>query len=248
MWGITRKVRQIIDQSRAKRDLCAAATLTELLAQRHVNAGDFQPDRDFFGQTLAVIRTLDAMQTYAHNNFSGEWSASQVDNCTAIFNHIRQNQLLKPGERFCDIGASRGRLTRMMQDQGVPAYAIDGTDYGVRHKLLDCDPARYAVYDFRIRIDVESFRRFFGLVTSFEVLEHIPVEHLDTFLDNMAHISSSCLVSIHHGGNEAENHYTVRDLDWWLAQFNKRGQAKAVVIPPLDQKWTDSSIVYARFS
>lgn len=241
-----RFLQNILLKFQTTRDVQAPATLTELLRQRGVAPESFDPAKHFFGHVLATIKTLDSAKRYAHENYSGQWSASNPENCAAIRDYIAR-QLLAPGGSACDIGASRARLTSLLLKDGYDAWAIDGTDYGLRNNMLDCPKERYAVFDFRIRLDTPALKKRFDLTTNFEVLEHIPTEHLDAFIQNMAFISRKALCSAHIGGQESENHYTVRDIPWWQEKFKPWGDATVVKVPVLSERWADSALFVVDF-
>lgn len=239
-------VRALWHRLTASREVAAPENLSEILRQHGTFEG-FDPCRHFFGNVLAKIRTLDAAGRFADANYNGQWSASNIENCIAIHDFLFKHDLIKAGQSACDIGASRARLTSFLLKDGCDAYAIDGTDYGMKRNMLDIPRERYAVYDFRINIDMPAMRKMFRLTTSFEVLEHVPSEHVPAFVRNVAFVSDIFLASIHTGGNEAENHYTVRSTDWWEEQFKPYGGVEWVTIPPLDKKWNDSNFILARF-
>lgn len=224
------------------REVKAPATLSELLIRDGVSPESFDLSKHFFGNVLATIKTLDSAKRYAHENYSGQWLASNADNCAAIRDFSAKN-LLAPRGSTCDVGASRARLTSLLLKGGYDAWAIDGTDYGLRHNMLGCPRERYAVFDFRILIYTPALKKRFDLITNFEVLEHIPVEHLDAFIRNMAFISQKALCSIYIGGAEEANHYTVRDVAWWQNAFKPCGESRVVTIPYLKDRWSDSALL-----
>jgi 2-polyprenyl-3-methyl-5-hydroxy-6-metoxy-1,4-benzoquinol methylase len=164
-------------------------------------------------------------------------------NVAAVIAYITIDLGISTGT-FCDIGGSVGFLTSRMLDCGFDAYCIDGHDYAIKNDILLIPRDRYAIFD--LREDIKPYIHGpFDVTTSFEMLEHIPKDDIESVIQNIKHISKTFIASIHHGGKEHCNHYNIRPLQWWIDTFNVIGNVTTVDLP-LEQ-FGESSYIKVEF-
>tara|TARA_Y100000592_G_scaffold47176_1_gene74959 strand:+ start:21842 stop:22534 length:693 start_codon:yes stop_codon:yes gene_type:complete len=89
------------------------------------------------------------------------------------------------------------------------------------------------------------------IVTSFLVLEHIPIDDLMNVLSEMDRVSKEgWILSIHHLGSSKNTpkRLTVRDFRWWKKEIKKyMSEVELIDIPSDKGKWgTGESIRYSR--
>lgn len=183
----------------------------------------------FFGEVISIIDTLDNAEQYAQHNFSSSkiqdnprkiHSLSKESNVNIISSYIVDNI---EGNSYCDIGGASAVLANKMLELGYDAYCIDGSDYGVKNNTIIIPIDRYAVFDMRTDI-TPYINNKFDIVTSFEMLEHIPEEDIQKVLNNIKHISKIFIGSVHVGGAQIFNHYNIKSLEWWTELLSKFGQ------------------------
>jgi len=142
-----------------------------------------------------------------------------------------------PQLRVLDLGCSGGGFVRDCLNDGCLAVGLEGSDYSRRHQrgewttidkfLLTCD----ITADFRLysldSANQEPLR--FHVVTSWEVLEHIPESALGGLIENVKKhlvpgglwIASICPTEDVVGG--VRLHQTVKPKQWWLRMFAEAG-------------------------
>jgi hypothetical protein len=207
------------------------------------------PLSGFFGNIISTIDTLDNTDEFAYHNFSGEHSLSNSGNVDIMVNYIINYLKIAPCT-YCDIGASCGVLSQKLLDLGFNSYAIDGSDYGIKNNFVVLNRDRYAVFDmsntitpYIVNIDAKAF----DLTTSFEFLEHIPLQNLDIVLSNIKLISRFHLCSIHTGGLERYNHYVIRDINWWFNKISRIGGIPTICDNVALSNFDESTVVLIKF-
>lgn len=140
-----------------------------------------------------------------------------------------------------DIGCSGGLLIRHFHDGGNMAVGIEGSDYSAIHQraewpdlynnnLFTCDASR----DYQIKFEDTKEVVKFDLITSWDVIEHIHPDRLDTFFKNAKkHLSddgifvgSISTVSEESSGTQLhlsqypESHWRSEILSWHFDSFS----------------------------
>lgn len=153
------------------------------------------------------------------NPDTGIWSIE-----TAKRKHRYDHELaLKISELFhpllaADLGCGIGEYCKTFRAQGWPAvHGYEGTP----------EIAEIAVFD-NIQVLNLTKRRWVGINYSFvlclEVGEHIPVQHEQTFIDNVCEFTKKDLVlSWAVPGQGGTGHFNERSNEYVIGQFTKRG-------------------------
>lgn len=182
---------------------------------------------NFWGNVVSIIDTLDADDKFSDGNFSGNHSASHNDHATIIGQHLLSHYVF---HEYCDIGGSIGTLALWLAQHGKHAHVIDGCDRGFREGRTGINKDHYAVFDMRRDITGYLSKGCFELTTAIEVTEHLPEKDIDAFYTNMAHITAGGIhiATLHTGGLEEGNHYTIRPVDWWLQRLERFGKTRLI--------------------
>jgi hypothetical protein len=179
----------------------------------------------FDKQISHLIDTYD-LEVVAEPNFNGHNSASALHTATFLAKFIIDNGLLVYGERFIDIGASIGRLTKILIECGYDnSFALDGSDYGLKRGLVVCPLDKYFIYDMRVPFNDPAIYKYFGLTTSFEFFEHIPTDDVKRVVKNISFMSKKhfCGLHVRKSVDEMISHYTIKPVEWWLDIFSEFG-------------------------
>lgn len=148
---------------------------------------------------------------------TGIWDQEEADN-----NHIFSYRIAKwianflnPKKLLYDVGCGKGTYAGYFESVGFKSViGIDGVVYNGREcsQLLACDLT-----------DSLDFNNY-GNLLCLEVGEHIPEEHLNTFLDNLANNCDEWLIlSWAIPGQDGIGHLSCRPNDWVKDEFWKRG-------------------------
>jgi len=153
---------------------------------------------------------------------------------------------LVPGGRLSllDLGCSGGGLVRSMIEQGYLAAGVEGSDYSqirlraewpsIPDFLFTADITR----PFRLVSDHAAGGVRFGIVTMWEVIEHIAEPDLLSLFSNIDnHLLPGGLVILSVSPNSdviegTELHQTIQQRPWWRAFFSAAG-------------WTDNPAIVA---
>lgn len=142
-----------------------------------------------------------------------------------------------PQLRVLDLGCAGGGFVRDCLNDGCLAVGLEGSDYSRRFQrgewttinefLFTCD----ITSDFRLFMDGSDPREClqFHVVTSWEVMEHIPESALQSVIDNVKRhllpgglwIASICPSEDVVGG--VRLHQTVQPKEWWINRFAAAG-------------------------
>jgi hypothetical protein len=145
------------------------------------------------------------------------------------------------GLRIMDLGCSGGAFVRSCLEDGHDAIGLEGSDYSLNSKraewatipdnLFTCDITK----PFNITMKQEdglSGHAWFDVITSWELLEHIPENRLPMLCKNVRnHLSmiptaSYWIMSVHslsYIREGHEYHATVKTREWWLEMFAREG-------------------------
>lgn len=161
----------------------------------------------------------------------------------------------RPSVALLDLGCSNGtavetflkndkkrsivRSGAKVQEVEYIAAGVDGCDYQVQREsgswsripdnLLCADLCwHFTVYNAKLQEKtngyVTPFR--FEIITAWEVMEHLPEDKLDIFFNNVnAHLMPDGVFAMSISFQPGYHHETVKDLQWWLDLFDKKGFA-----------------------
>lgn len=174
------------------------------------------------------------------------WGTARDNSRSQAFNARLIN--LIPSERLSmlDLGCSGGGAVRSMIEQGFLAAGIEGSDYSQRRMRAEWAtiPDHLFTADitqpFRIVSDRAPAGVRFGVVTMWEVIEHIAEPDLAPLFANInAHLAPGGLLILSVSPNSdtiegQELHQTVQERPWWTETFQRLG-------------WTDHPAIIAWF-
>lgn len=148
---------------------------------------------------------------------------------------IKQLLDLHGVESLMDIGTGRGLFCRWVENN-TNIKQIYGLDIAM-------DPVQFVRQSDRITF-IKSGAHNIPLdekvdcVTSFDFFEHVVTDDVDIILDEMARVCGKLMIhkahyttpehpgySTSHRKVVGELHQTLRPVDWWLAKFNRYGDA-----------------------
>lgn len=133
-----------------------------------------------------------------------------------------------PVRSVLDVGCAQGVWLAAWRDAGIADYiGIDG-DY-VDPDRLKIDPARFQARDLAQPIDLG---RYFDLVQSLEVAEHLPADRADTFVDSLVRHAPIVLFSAATPGQGGEHHVNEQPFEYWREKFRRRGYQPVDCIRP----------------
>ncbi|HLY75873.1 MAG TPA: class I SAM-dependent methyltransferase, partial [Planctomycetota bacterium] len=163
---------------------------------------------------------------------------SIYDNSVHAAFNARTNELF--GQRtplkLLDLGCAGGGLVRSFLAEGHVAVGLEGSDHSLRLKtgewglcplhLFTCD----LTHPFRL-LDRDGRPMMFDIITSWEVLEHIPEGAVGTLIASISnHLAQGGIfvgsVDTDPDGNllsGATYHVTLKPKPWWLEAFARGG-------------------------
>jgi len=134
-----------------------------------------------------------------------------------------------------DLGCSGGQFTIDALNRGWLAVGLEGSDYSIVHhraawpeyhnkNLFTCDCSK----PFQVLIDGEPAQ--FDCITTFEFLEHLHPDTLDTLFDNVCkHLTPNGIFCGQYSigpdsGNPRDKfplHQTIQGAGWWNKKFSE---------------------------
>lgn len=167
------------------------------------------------------------------------------DNSVNYRFNLRLYQFLGHPERLTlmDLGCAGGGLVRSFLEDGHLAIGLEGSDasklsrsgeWGViPFHLFTCDLTK----PYRVRLAGQPVQ--FDVITSWDVLEHIPETGLAGMIESIyGHLRPGgyfiCSVDLLPDGNPligATYHLTLKPADWWERQFLERGFSRVLSHP-----------------
>lgn len=116
-----------------------------------------------------------------------------------------------------DLGTGLGWIVRAAEERGLYCVGVEGNEDFAKKKECGSD---LLVADVTSP-DFNPGR--FDLATSFECIEHIPMELQQDFFAGAARVSDRMICSISIVGPPNEFHVTIEDEAWWKAWLSERG-------------------------
>jgi hypothetical protein len=124
-------------------------------------------------------------------------------------------------DSLIDCGSGTGRASKLLSDAGFDVTMLDlvseSTDPGITLPFIEACLCHF----------VDKF----DWVYCCDVLEHIPTEHVDEVLDNLAAMTGygafMQIAMFHDGFGQMIDdtlHLTVQPAEWWMEKINKRWQ------------------------
>ena len=129
-----------------------------------------------------------------------------------------------------DLGCSGGGFIEDCVHLGQIAVGIEGTDYSLKNERAGWKvvPNNLFVADitrpFQVLVNSKPFQ--FDLITSWEVMEHLPEKDLYSFCDNLnKHIKNDGIYICSISTEKSDTHPTCHEKVWWIEFFKKQGFA-----------------------
>lgn len=144
--------------------------------------------------------------------------------------------------KIMDLGCSGGAFIANMHDLGFTAIGIEGSDFSKLHRrgpwaylsdfvLFTADITK----PFNVYIGVNKPIIKFDIITSFEVLEHLTEEQVESLflnIENHSHEHTRLIFSISTDDdfvNGVNLHQTVAPKEWWIKKFKELGWEPATL-------------------
>jgi len=148
------------------------------------------------------------------NSDSGFWNDDQRQ--THITSNVLQKKLLKfykknGVKKIIDFGCGDCSYVKFLRKNGIDAYGIDQNNNMIGEKY-------YLHQDLTNNLDLNC-----EYAQSFEVGEHIPLEKMDIFIDNICRSAKKgVIISWAVEGQGGDGHINERNNDFIIKQFRKR--------------------------
>ena len=133
---------------------------------------------------------------------------------------------------FLDLGCAGGGLVFEFALNGHVAIGLEGSDTSktmaranwrtIPGNLFCCDITK----EFELIDCTKKSANRFNVISCWEVLEHIPVDGLETFFLNVKNHSEDggiFIGSVATFPTRAGHHATVEEKDWWVNKFSEHG-------------------------
>jgi SAM-dependent methyltransferase len=135
---------------------------------------------------------------------------------------------LKTGDQVLDYGCGKGYVTKALRLLGIDARGVDVSEYAVGQ----ADPD---TRDFVALITDDHpvpWRQKFDWIITKDVLEHVPDQPLNMFLENYSSLANNMWHVIPLGDNGVfripeyhldRSHVQINDESWWSNKFKQHG-------------------------
>jgi hypothetical protein len=137
-----------------------------------------------------------------------------------------------------DLGCGVGSVLKQLHARGCSTILGVEGDW-VDEKHLQIAPEQFQHADLTKPFKAD---RTFDLATSFEVAEHLDLQHADTFVDSLCGLSKQIVFSAAVELQGGVHHVNEQWQSSWARKFEQRGYAAFDAIRPAI--WTDSSISF----
>ncbi len=144
------------------------------------------------------------------------------DHWLEFFGHVADGiQAALAPRRVLDAGCAYGFLVEALRARGVHAFGLDVSDYAIGQVHESVRPF------VRVADLVDPIEGRFDLVTSIEVLEHVPPTTIGRVLDNLCSVTDQLLISSSPVDFGEPTHLGIRPPEDWAAELARRGFYRA---------------------
>lgn len=170
---------------------------------------------------------------------------SEMDMCSLLPESLLERTL----ERFrpatvLDLGCGTGRSLDYFVDHGVDATGIENSARAIEHAR---HPERIVRANLNSPIDLG---RRFDLVWSYEVVEHIHPDFVETLLDTFSRHGDVVVLSAARPGQGGQGHFNEQPPSYWIARFAERGYAHDAeftrVLHEAGDEFSENMLVFVR--
>jgi SAM-dependent methyltransferase len=116
-----------------------------------------------------------------------------------------------------DLGCGTGVALEWFRAQGVEVVGVEASKLAASHAL---HPELIIIHDLRTPL---KLNRTFDLVWSFEVVEHIAPEFVESLVDSFVRHGDLIVMSAAQPGQGGEGHFNEQPTEYWVEKFDKRG-------------------------
>lgn len=144
-----------------------------------------------------------------------------------VHNITVQKILAKQPTSVLELGCARGYILKRIQDQGIFGEGLEVSKHCFMTRVCDGIHKRDL-----LNIPYIFGKKEFDLCYSVAVLEHIPEDHLDNLLEEIARVSKRSYHGIDFGENDDgfdKSHVTLKSKSWWEEKFKKYGIEAEIV-------------------
>jgi len=132
--------------------------------------------------------------------------------------------MLPKGARVLEVGCAYGFFVRRARVQELDCVGVDISQWAIDH-------APEVARDYVQRADAAALPyddNSFDAVVSWELLEHVPEEHVDQVLSEMERVATPEAWQVHRiclpGSDDNDvTHVTVKPKEWWYDTLGERG-------------------------
>jgi predicted TPR repeat methyltransferase len=160
-----------------------------------------------------------------------------------IYNLVSADRL-----RILDLGCAGAGMVKSFYDDGAFAVGIDGSDYSKNRDRAEWATIPDNLFTADITkpftVNIDGDQAVFDLITAWEVLEHIPDEHVEVLMNNIQrHLAPDgmFICSISQCEDDWEGfsyHVNVHDRDWWISRLEDLGWViRDELFRKIDPEW-----------
>jgi len=133
-------------------------------------------------------------------------------------------------KRVLDFGCADGVMVAAMRKLGIEAWGVDKSEYAISKAPNE---AKNYVWCGQIK-DMSFGPRYFDMVTSWDVLEHIPPDDIEPVIKDIVRVGKKGLWGIYTKdetiaklhkalGKTHDDHVSEHDSCWWTEKFEQMG-------------------------
>jgi SAM-dependent methyltransferase len=135
---------------------------------------------------------------------------------------------LKTGDQVLDYGCGKGYVTKALRLLGIDARGVDVSEYAVGQ----ADPDTRDFVALITNDNPMPWRQKFDWLITKDVLEHVPDQPLNMFLENYSSLANNMWHVIPLGDNGVfripeyhldRSHVQINDELWWTTKFKQYG-------------------------
>lgn len=174
-------------------------------------------------------------EVYDEEFYKGNYEESAEIMANVVVSEILK--IIKP-KNVVDFGCGIGIWLKHFKLQGVKE--ILGVDYNdVEDSMLRIDKSEYLSKDLTKPLKLD---KKYDLATSFEVVEHLPEESADTFVDSLTNASDRIFFGAAIPDQGGRDHVNEQYPNYWVKKFQKRGFVCLDILRPRLLLKEDSSM------